>query len=122
MKNKLQMRILLLMNFLVVNLFSQTLTVNSGQLNFGNAFENSPDSLQLTLSNSLGRNVTVTGIKFYNTYGSPAFSAYPTWFIIPSGGSANIWVKFSPRHNIYHNSEMVIENDGLRGYVNVDLL
>jgi len=101
---------------------SQTLTVNTSQLNFGNTFENSPDSLPLTLTNTIGRDVTVTGIRFYNTYGAPAFSSAYSWFIIPDGGSASIWVKFSPRHNILHNSEMIIENDGLRGFVNVNLI
>jgi deoxyribonuclease-1 len=108
--------------FLTKEVYSQTLTVSSQQLDFGNAFENAPDSLPLSVFNNLGHNVSVTGIKFYNTYGSPAFSASMDNFLIADGSSQLIWIKFSPRHNIFHNSEMVIENTSLRGYVRVDLI
>ncbi len=108
--------------FFALKTGAQSLTVNTSQLNFGDTYENSPDSLPLTLSNNSGRDVTVTGIRFYDTYGVPAFSSTYSWFVVPDGGSASIWIKFSPRHNIFHNSEMVIENDGLRGFVNVDLI
>ncbi|HKR02999.1 MAG TPA: endonuclease [Bacteroidia bacterium] len=108
--------------FFSINVFAQTLTVSSSQLNFGNTFENAPDSLQITIYNNMGKTVDVTGIKFYTTYGAPAFSANSSGFSIPDGASNIIWIKFSPLHNIFHNSEMVIENNGLRGYVNVDLL
>lgn len=101
----------------------QGLTVNMSQMNFGVAYENAPDSLLLTIQNPTANDITVTGIKFYNTYGQPAFSSQITYaFIIPAGGSQSDWIKFSPRHNIYHNTEMVIENNGLRGYVSVDLI
>ncbi len=102
-------------------LFSQALTVNSQQLNFGSAYENSPVSLPLTIQNTLNRTVNVNGIIFYNTYGAPAFSASEDHFAIAPVSSHIIWITFSPRHNIFHNSEMVIVNDGLRGYVSVDL-
>ncbi len=101
---------------------AQGLTVNNSQLNFGVAFENAPDSLQLTISNPTTKNIFVNAIKFYTTYGQPAFSVDASAFLIPASASQNVWVKFSPRHNIFHNSEMVIVNDGLRGYVNVDLI
>lgn len=64
----------------------------------------------------------MNGIRFYNTYGAPAFSAREQNFTIAATSSFSIWIKFSPRHNIFHNSEMVIVNDGLRGYVSVDLV
>ncbi|CAN5513869.1 hypothetical protein BH11BAC1_BH11BAC1_16330 [soil metagenome] len=102
--------------------FCQALIVSSPQLDFGIALENAPDSLQITITNTLNRNVNVDGIGFYNTYNVPAFSAVEQHFTIAALGSKTIWIKFSPRHNIYHNSEMVIINDGLRGYVSVDLV
>ena len=122
MKYLFKTAFLLLINFLAEDISCQTLTVSSNQLSFGNVFENSPDSLQISITNSLGRDVTVTGIKFYNTYGSQPFTASSTWFTIAAGFSVTIWIKFSPAHNIFHNSEMIIENDGLRGFVNVDLI
>jgi hypothetical protein len=112
---------LLLFIFFLEGVFSQTLTVSSSQLNFGNVYENDPDSLPLTIYNNMGHAVDVTGIKFYNTYGVPAFSVNANGFSIADGSSYQVWIKFSPRHNILHNSELVIENTGLRGYVSVDL-
>ena len=117
-----RLSIILLNLFFIQNLFSQTLTVSSSQLNFGNAYENAPDSLPLTIFNNMGHTVHVTGMKFYTTYGSPAFSSSQYDFSINNGSSQQVWIKFSPRHNIFHNSELVIENDGLRGYVHVDLI
>ncbi len=106
----------------VAFLNAQTLSPSTSQLNFGNVYENAPDSLLLTLNNTLGKPVTVTGIRFYNIYGLPAFTASANYFTLADGGSVNLWIKFSPRHNIFHNSEMIIENDGLRGDVRIDLI
>ncbi|MBL0256375.1 MAG: endonuclease [Bacteroidetes bacterium] len=101
---------------------AQALSVNASQLDFGITFENSPDSLPLTIQNLLNRTITVTRLRFYTTYGLPAFSSSSNAFSIAAGSSTVMWVRFSPRHNIFHNSEMVIENDGLRGDVSVDLI
>ena len=101
---------------------SQTLTVSTSQLNFGIVSENNPDSLSLTIYNNIGKTVLVSDIKFFKIYGAPAFSASLSNFYINDGFSQTIWIKFSPSHNIYHNSELVIENDGHRGPVSVDLL
>jgi hypothetical protein len=100
---------------------AQTLTVSTGQLSFGNVYENAPDSMQLGITNNLGYDVTVNNIRFYNTYGSPAFSCGTGAFVISDNTTAAIWIRFSPRHNIFHNSEMIIENTGRRGAVSVDL-
>ncbi len=102
--------------------FSQAISTGTPQLNFGSAYENAPDSVQLLISNTLNRTVHVNGIRFYDTYGVPAFSASEQNFSIAPTSSHSIWIKFSPRHNIFHNSEMVIVNDGLMGYLNVDLV
>ncbi|MCX6290832.1 MAG: endonuclease [Bacteroidetes bacterium] len=104
-----------------LNSSAQGLTVSNAHLNFGNAYENAPDSLPLTIYNNLSHPVNVTGIRFYDTYGSPAFSVNTSGFNIPSSSSNIVWIKFSPLHNMDHNSELVIENDALRGYVSVDL-
>lgn len=101
---------------------AQTLTVNPGQLSFGTVDELNPDSIQLFITNNQGRPVTVTNMKFYSFYGEQAFSASENTFTIPDWSFHSIWIKFSPLHNIFHNSELVIENDGERGAVTVDLL
>ena len=122
MRKIIEIKLFVFYILFVSNAYSQTLTVSSNQLNFGSVFDNSPDSLPLTITNTNGHDVEITGIKFYNTYGNPAFSTTSSVFNIANGDSITIWIKFSPQHNIFHNSEMVIENNGLRGYVPVDLL
>jgi hypothetical protein len=101
---------------------AQQLTVSPAQLNFGTVTEISPDSQQVTITNSTGYDITVTGYRFYTFYGSPAFSTTGGVFTVPAGGSQSIWIKFTPVHNIYHNSELFILNDGHRGALRVDLL
>ena len=115
--------IILLLSWMVTFVAAgQTLTVSTNQLNFGTVFENNPDSLPLTVFNNMGKTVNVTDIMFYSFYGAPAFSASQSGFSIADGSSQSIWIKFAPLHNIYHNLEMVIINDGQRGAVSVDLL
>lgn len=101
---------------------AQQFTVSPAQLNFGTVTEISPDSQQVTISNSTAYDITVTGYRFYTFYGSPAFSTSGGVFTVPAGGSQNIWVKFSPLHNIYHNSELFILSDCHCGALRVDLL
>ncbi len=120
-KSAKQIFVFTLLTLLSLRLFGQALSVNTSQLNFGAVDELSAVSRSVTISNLLNRTVTVTDIGFYTTYGSPAFSTPFTYFSIAAGASVSIDVWFSPRHNIYHNSEMVIYNDGLRGSVSVDL-
>ncbi|MBK7886662.1 MAG: endonuclease [Bacteroidetes bacterium] len=103
-------------------LTAQTFTVSPSQLNFGVVTETSPDSQQVTITNSTSFDITVTGYRFYDIYGSTAFSASAGSFTISAGGSQTIWIKFSPRHNVYHNTELFILNDSHRGALRVDLL
>lgn len=101
---------------------AQTLQADKTQLTFGTTTEIAPVTQQVTISNPLTYSVNVTGIKFFNTYGAPAFSvsnAFP--LTIPAGGSQTVTVTFSPLHNIAHNSEMVIETDSHGGHLSVDL-
>lgn len=102
--------------------FTQSLTVSQKQLNFGNTFENAPKNLNITVTNNTGKTVNVTGIKFYNIYGQPAFSANPSVFSLNDGAQQIVTVTFAPKHNVAHNTEMVILNNSNRGNVSVDLL
>ena len=101
---------------------AQQLSVSPSQLNFGIVTEINPDSQQITISNPTFFDITVTGYRFYTFYGSTAFSTTSGVFTVPAGGSQNIWIKFSPVHNIYHNSELFILNSGNSGALRVNLL
>jgi len=103
-------------------IMAQSLTVQSAQINFGSVNELNPDSELVVLTNNNSYDVHVTGYHFYTTYGLPAFSTSAGNFTVPSGGNYSIWVKFAPRHNILHNSELVIECDGPKGFARVDLV
>src|SRR6185295_18580909 len=101
--------------------FAQNITVSSSHLDFGAAYENAPVSLPLTIYNNIGRTVNIPLIKFYNILGSPAFSVVFWGDTIPNGDSLTVLIRFSPIHNIHYNSELIIENTSLRGYLSVDL-
>ena len=101
---------------------AQSISVSPSQLNFGVVTEIAPDSQQVTITNNGPLTVTVKGYRFYTIYGSPAFSCSAGNISIPTGGSQSIWIRFSPRHNVYHNTELFILNDGHQGALRVDLL
>jgi len=112
----------LLLSSIVLNTNAQSLNVSPAQLNFGIVTETTPDSLQVTISNSTGKTVTLTEYRFYTIYGTPAFSCNTAPMTISDGGSASLWIRFGPGHNIFHNSELFILNDGHQGALRVDLL
>lgn len=96
--------------------------MSPSQLNFGIVTETSPDSLQVTISNSTGKTVTLKAYRFYTIYGQPAFSCNNSPLSISDGSSVSLWIRFRPEHNIFHNSELFILNDGHRGALRIDLL
>src|SRR6476620_5448271 len=85
--------------FFVLETYPQALTVSTTQLNFGDAYENAPVSLPLVVTNTLNRTVNVYGIRFYSTYGFPAFSSGNQHIALGPFLSDTIWVTFLPRHN-----------------------
>lgn len=100
---------------------AQNLSVSPSQLYFGIVNETSRDSQQVTITNNTAFSVTVKGYRFYTIYGSAAFSTGAGLITIPAGGNQSIWIRFQPRHNVYHNSELLILNDGNRGALRIDL-
>lgn len=121
MKNRVLLSILFSILFTSL-LVGQNLTVSPALLNFGIKNELTPDSQQVTISNATGYDITVTGYRFYAKYGSNPFSTSAGNITIPDGGSQSIWIKFQVRHNVYHNSELFILNDGHKGALRVNLL
>ncbi len=102
--------------------FGQCISVSSNQLNFGNTFENAPDSLPLVIGNTASYSVDISGIKFYRVYGAQAFSVRDSIFTLNALATRTVWVKFSPVHNVPHNVELVILNNSKQGNVAVDLI
>lgn len=109
--------------FTVSGLQAQTLTANKTQLAFGNATEIASATQQVIITNPLNYAVNVKNVRFFTIYGEPAFSVNTTFPLnIPANGSQTFTVTFAPKHNIAHNSEMVIETDSHGGNLSVDLV
>ena len=113
--------ILILIIFFPGLLKAQTLIPTPTTLNFGDAFENQIDSLNLDLSNPLPYAVNVTDIRFFDTYSQPDFWVNTSSVVVPALGSYTLKVYFQPRHNISYNSEMLLLTDSNRGGVSVNL-
>ena len=77
-------------------------------LNFADTYENTTDSQLLSIRNNNPFEVRIKEIRFYRTYSSPAFSAARQTLVLPAASADSIWIRFNPRHNIAHNSEMLV--------------
>ncbi|MDW3649682.1 MAG: endonuclease [Bacteroidia bacterium] len=115
--------VLLLFSLLccILSAQGQTLSSNLSQLDFGQKNELSFDSLEVVVRNPLNRTVQIIDILFFDTYGSPAFSTPTKSYSIAEGDSQKIKVYFQVRHNVAHNSEMLILTDSDRGSLSIDL-
>lgn len=105
----------------VTNSFGQILVSDKEMLDFGDTFENAPDSLSFTISNLSAISVQFKTIRKFKIYGKNDFSIKDTSFSLASGASKQVFVKFSPRHNITYLSQLVIEDDAQRGNLVIEL-
>ncbi|MBI1191719.1 MAG: DUF1573 domain-containing protein [Bacteroidetes bacterium] len=96
---------------------AQTLELSSSALAFGDVFTDDPAELSLELTNTGEGEITISDANTYN----PAFEALDTAWTIAAGAAVTITVRFSPRHNIPHNSELVLVTNFYEGNLTVDL-
>lgn len=115
-------RLLLICLFIPTILSAQKIKTSVSQINFGNVFVGTKDSVQLTITNSTSSTVNVNGIKFYDFYNYFPFSASNSSFSLTAGASQNIWIYFEPEQNINHNSELVIQHNANTGVEAVDII
>lgn len=113
--------------FCLISMYShcQTLAVSPTQLDFGTVTEREIDSLPLTITNVIfgaSSHVKIEGIRFFKTYSNYPFFTKDSVFSLNSGETKTIQIYFKPKHNIQHNSELVIINNSLTGPIAVDLL
>ncbi|MDX2250068.1 MAG: endonuclease [Bacteroidia bacterium] len=114
--------LLIITGFFSLSGFSQSsLTANPPALNFGVVYENAPDSLPVTLRNTLEDTLHIEEIRFYSVYDHSPFSSTMESFALAPGDSQLIYVTFAPLHNISHNTEMVVITDGNRGDLSINL-
>ncbi|MCB0801574.1 MAG: endonuclease [Flavobacteriales bacterium] len=103
-------------------LTAQAVKPSTNQINFGNVYEGTTDSVQIVLHNKEPRDLIITGFKFYTIYNKTPFFVKQNNFTIPFQGSQSVWVYFSPKQNILHNSEMIIMHNGTSAYEPIDLI
>lgn len=104
--------------------YAQYIQSSQDSLLFPSTFVGDRDSLQINLLNSSAFNLQITNVKFYTVYGNYPFDVSQTSFALPAGGSIQLWIYFEPEHNIFYNSELVIQhtgNNGSNGTKSIDL-
>lgn len=87
---------------------AQNLSLNTDSINYGLTFENLPDSVQVTVTNTSGGPINVSEIRFFDIYGQAPFTTTQGAFSLNTGQSQDFWVRFQPDHNIVHNTEVVV--------------
>lgn len=100
---------------------AQVLSSSTNQVDFGQVNELNRDSIAIWIQNPSSQEVGITDILFFNTFGEAAFETPTKTFSIAAKDSQLIKVYFKPRHNILHNSEMLILTDDHRGSLSLDL-
>ncbi len=99
----------------------QPLTVSPSLLDFGTITVGNPDSLQLSITNPTTDTVSITGILSYSIYDSLTYHVNTNGMTLLPGATAEVWVHFTPEHNIQHPSQLVFLTDSDRGSVPVAL-
>ena len=103
------------------SVFAQ-INANTDSITFNPTSEIQLDSSRLVLHNFSAETVRIREIKFFNTYTSPAFYINPlSDSIIDAGDSISLYVYFKPRHNVYHNSELLIVTEPNCYSITIDL-
>lgn len=100
---------------------AQILESSSDSLLFPNTLVGNSSQLQISIQNTSSQNLQVNNIKFYQIYGDFPFSVDTLNFSLAPNASINLTVSFTPEHNIFHNSEMVIFHNGNGGMKSIDL-
>ncbi|RMG59787.1 MAG: hypothetical protein D6722_21775, partial [Bacteroidetes bacterium] len=94
---------------------AQQLVFTPSQLDFGVVYEDESQVEQIWIHNTGDDTLRVDGIWNYLVYGNPAFEAAPEQMTLAPGDSQQMMVIFAPRHNIWHESEIVFRTDDPRG-------
>jgi len=97
------------------------LVLQNQSIQFNSTFETGQDSAKVKIYNQGLANQHITGYKNYNTYLQSAFSMMPSSASILAGDSAEFTFYFKPRHNVNHNSEIIIFTDDHRGTLRIDV-
>jgi hypothetical protein len=89
---------------------AQSITANVSEIIFNETDELGLDSASVSIINGFAQSRTLKKADFHflDTYGVPAFFVKIDSLVLPAEGSATFKVYFKPRHNITHQSSLVI--------------
>ena len=102
---------------LPLSVFAQPVDFSSKSLDFNTVNYLEVDSLTLTLSNSSGYDISVTGIDMFSLYDVNPFYVKDSVFTITSGNAHDVWVYFEPEQNILHQLVAIVKTDFRGDYV-----
>src|SRR5690606_4947289 len=91
----------------VLNLQAQQISVSTKTLNFGNVYETQDDSLEIVISNNIGKQITVNQILFFEHYKNQVFYTNQKPFTLANGASKTIFIHFAPNQNVNYLSQVV---------------
>lgn len=103
------------------SLSAQSLVSDQTAIDFGTVAYGAKDSVLVTLENTTSQDVTVEEFRFFTQFNSQPFYTNTETLLIPAGGTNEFYVVFEPVHNIAHNSELVIYDNGGLGSIAIDL-
>lgn len=98
------------------------ISANADSIRFNPTSEIQLDSARLVVYNNSNSIISIQEFKFFNTYSAPAFFVKPLAdSSINSNDSLAFYVYFKPRHNVYHNSELLIITNPSAYSITIDL-
>lgn len=85
------------------------LQLSTNQILFNTINETQLDSSNIIIYNHSEKEISVKDFVFFKTYKSNSFFVKNfSKTTIPGGDSISVYIYFQPKHNIYHNSELLI--------------
>lgn len=103
-------------------LFAQhPLTLSQSSIDFGLVIDNSPANQVLTFTNASNQDITVDSVLFFRNWNKNSFRVSDSSFVVPANGSKQITVYFEPKHNMFHNSELIFMNSSHHGPIRLDV-
>ena len=97
--------------------FAQTIKFSSNEIDFRSVDYTDVDSVELTVYNNSGFEISVTDIDVFEIYEVEPFYVKETSFTMPANGSHDVWVYFEPKQNILHEAVAIIKTDFRGDYV-----
>lgn len=101
--------LILLLNFAYSGIINAQIQLNTNSILFNSINETQLDSVKVVVTNPSTSTIDIKKILFYKTYKSnPFFVKSFVSTTIEASDSASFYVYFQPKHNVFHNSELIL--------------